>query len=105
MQPGIASTAAGDPAHTRVRIPHHVVYRSYVAETVVLNLETGEYLGLGQTVGRLLEALEGSRTVADAAKRVADECGRPADQVERMCLELCARLAERGLVQISPLDA
>jgi hypothetical protein len=31
-----------------VRLPEHVVYRSFEAETVLLNLRTGEYYGSGR---------------------------------------------------------
>ncbi len=45
-----------------IRIPHHVVFRHFVNETVVLNLQTGKYHGLNRTAGRMLHELitEGS---------------------------------------------
>jgi hypothetical protein len=70
-----------------------------------LNLETGEYLALCQMVGRLLEALETGSTVQTPPGGSPPEYGCPTDQVERMCLQLCARLAERGLAQVFSLDA
>jgi hypothetical protein len=38
-----------------LRLPQHVVHRSFVAETVVLNLQTGKYHGLNPVGGRMLE--------------------------------------------------
>ena len=40
-----------------VRIPKHVVFRSFGSETVLLNLSTGQYHGLRGTGGRMLEVL------------------------------------------------
>jgi hypothetical protein len=88
-----------------VRVPEHVVYRTFVAETVVLNLRTGKYHGLNQTAGRMLEVLESSRSVAAAVGTLAHEYGQPPELVERDCLELCASLADRGLVEIAAVAA
>ena len=57
-----------DPQRLVVRVPEHVVYRDFAEQTVVLNLRTGRYHGLNETV------------VADArrAARRADRGGRRA---------------------------
>ncbi len=60
---------------SRARLPQHVVHRSFVAETVVLNLRTGKYHGLNPTAGKMLEALEAAPTVGDAVPVLADEYG------------------------------
>ena len=46
-----------DILSARPAVPDHVVYREFVNETVVLNLETGTYHGLNPSGGRMLEAL------------------------------------------------
>ena len=85
----------------RVRIPRHVVHRHFAAQTVVLNLETGRYHGLNPTAGRMLDALGEGRTVASAARIVADHYCQPRADVERDLCELCAQLLERGLVELA----
>ena len=35
-----------------VKLPQHVVYRDFVSETVLLNIQTGKYHGLNPTAGR-----------------------------------------------------
>ena len=55
----------------RVRLPQHVVHRSFVAETVVLNLRTGKYHGLNPTAGKMLEALDAAPTVGAAVPVLA----------------------------------
>ena len=60
-----------------VRVPDHVVHRSFVAETVVLNLQTGRYHGLNPTAGRMLEVLDDKGSVREAASVLAEEYGQP----------------------------
>jgi len=86
-----------------VQIPDHVVYRDMVTETVVLNLQTGRYHGLNPSGGRILRALDGSRSsVREAASVLAAEFGEPGDEVERDVCAFCADLAARGLIELRP---
>ena len=41
----MASLSTSELLTARVRMPQHVVHRSFVAETVVLNLNTGNTTG------------------------------------------------------------
>lgn len=83
----------------RLRLPQHVVHRSFVAETVVLNLRTGKYHGLNPTAGRMLEALEASATVGEAVPVLAGEYGVEEQQIQRDLLALTRGLLERGLIE------
>jgi hypothetical protein len=83
-----------------VTVPAHVVYRAFPSETVVLNLNTGKYHGLNPTAGRMLEAMDGARILADAAAVLASEYEIERDVVERDMCALCRRLLERGLVEV-----
>ena len=84
----------------RVSIPPHVVYRTFVNETVVMNLNTGTYHGLNVTGGQMLDALEQCGTVAGAAAEIAAAYGRPRDEVEADLWAFCGDLAERDLLAI-----
>jgi hypothetical protein len=84
-----------------VTVPDHVVSRSFAEETVVLNLETGQYHGLDTIGGRLFELLQRSRSIGAAASQLATEYGRPLDEVEPDVLEFCRELELRGLVVLS----
>jgi hypothetical protein len=86
-------------------VPDHVVYRSFAHETVILNLRTGRYHGVNTTGGRMLDLLASQRTVRSAAAVLAEEYGRPRDEVERDVLEFCADLAQRGLIELRLGDA
>ncbi len=83
-----------------IRVPQHVVYRSFPSETVVLNLETGKYHGLNATAGRMLEALEQAPSFGDALTAIATGYQQPGDVLERDLRELCNVLHERGLIEI-----
>jgi PqqD family protein of HPr-rel-A system len=97
--------STSDLLATRVRLPQHVVHRSFVAETVVLNLRTGQYHGLNPTAGRMLAALEGAPTVGATVSELADEYGVESEQIERDLLALIRGLLERGLIETVDDDA
>ncbi len=84
---------------SKVKVPQHVVYRSFPSETVVLNLETGKYHGLNATAGQMLEALERAACVRDAAAALAEDYEQDQSVIERDLCELCQSLLERGLIQ------
>jgi Coenzyme PQQ synthesis protein D (PqqD) len=86
----------------RVTIPRHVVFRSFVEETVVLNLDSGRYHGLNPTAGRMLELLGELGEIDAVAARVADETGAPPSRVADDLRGLCASLQARGLIEVEP---
>ena len=82
-------------------IPTHVVYRAFAHETVLLNLDAGRYHGINAVGARILQALERTPTVGEAAARLADEFDRPREEIERDICEFCRDLQERGLIELS----
>lgn len=101
MQGQMVSPVGGVTPDTTVRIPQHVVHRTFVSETVVLNLATGKYHGLNPTGGRMLEVLEKSPRIEEAAALIAEEFQVPLEQVRSDLLIFCNNLAELGLIEIS----
>jgi len=85
----------------KVRLPQHVVHRSFVAETVVLNLRTGKYHGLNPTAGKMLDALESADSVGAVVPGLAAEYEVEASQIEADLIALCRGLLERGLIETS----
>jgi Coenzyme PQQ synthesis protein D (PqqD) len=83
-----------------IKVPQHVVYRSFPSETVVLNLETGKYHGLNATAGRMLEELERAPSFAKALAAITAGYEQPGAVLERDLRELCGVLHERGLIEI-----
>ena len=84
-----------------VRVPQHVVYRSFPAETVVLNLESGKYHGLNPSAGRMLKELEQAGSVSAAAEVLAQAYDQPLATIERDLCDLCEALRERGLIELN----
>jgi hypothetical protein len=89
----------------KIKVPQHVVYRSFPSETVVLNLQTGKYHGLNATAGHTLETLERAACVRDAAFALAERYEQPQEMVEKDVCDLCHALLERGLVEVDRASA
>jgi hypothetical protein len=83
-----------------IRVPDYVVHRSFVAETVVLNLRTGRYHGLNPTAGRMLEELERGGSAREVAGVLAEEYGQPRAILERDLVVFCRDLLDRKLIEI-----
>jgi hypothetical protein len=82
-----------------LRLPQHVVHRSFVAETVVLNLQTGKYHGLNPVGGRMLEVVNEAPTVRQAAELIAEEYGQEPGAIEADLVAFCRDLLDRGLLE------
>ena len=83
-----------------VRVPETTVYRAFVAETVVLNLETGMYHGLNPTGGRMLELLDEHGSVRDTLEQLVKEFDAPREQLEQDLEGFCRDLVSRKLIQL-----
>ena len=87
--------------HASARLPAHVVYRTFGAETLALNLESGVYHGLNATAGRMLEVTTTSGTIGEAVDQLVDELDADRDTIASDVARLCVDLQERGLVEIT----
>src|SRR5271156_4915482 len=94
------TTDSNDVLAAKLRVPQHVVHRSFVAETVVLNLRTGQYHGLNPTAGRMLEALAEAQTGGAVITVLAEEYGVDSARIEEDLRELCRGLLDRGLLEV-----
>jgi hypothetical protein len=83
-----------------VRIPDHVVFRSFATETVALNLQTGKFHGLNVTAGRMVELIRRTGRPRDAVAPLADEYAVAPAQIERDLRNLLAMLLDRELVEV-----
>ncbi|MEA2440576.1 MAG: hypothetical protein QOH76_2000 [Thermoleophilaceae bacterium] len=92
--------AAGDDdiLAAQVRVPEHVVYREFQDETVILNLDSGNYHGLNATAAKMVETLGSAARVSDAIDSLAAEFQQPREVIERDVVALCRSLEERGLI-------
>jgi hypothetical protein len=90
-----------DLLKAKARLPKHVVYRTFVYETVILNLESGTYHGLNPSAGRMLETLERAESVGEAAESLAAEFGQPLDTIRADLTAFCSDLSDRGLIVLA----
>jgi hypothetical protein len=81
-----------------VRVPQHVVYREFVAETVVLNLNTGIYHGLNPTAGRMLKLIDELGDLGEVASRLANEYRVPRSEIAADLADFCRDLLDRDLI-------
>jgi Coenzyme PQQ synthesis protein D (PqqD) len=88
-----------------ITVPETVVHRDFPSETVILNLETGQYHGLNRTAGEMLAALEEADTVEAAAQQIAERHGVEPARVQADICALCESLSERGLIVVQPAAA
>ena len=99
------ATSHYDMRRVRARLPRHVVYRPFPAETVVLNLESGLYHGLNPVAGRMLAVLESAASMADAVAELRTFFPSAADRIEPDLRRLCDELRARGLIVIERTTA
>jgi len=86
---------------SKVRVPPHVVHRTFALETIVVNLERGVYHGLNPVGGRMLETLERTPNLRAAALKLAAEYDRPLEEVEVDLCAFCSDLLARGLIELA----
>ena len=81
-----------------VRLRPNVVFRSLVAETVLLDLETGDCCSLDPAAGRMLEAMVAAPSVGDAAAALVQQGLGELDEVLRDLRAVYDVLSELRLV-------
>ncbi|RME77963.1 MAG: PqqD family protein [Chloroflexi bacterium] len=79
----------------------NAAYQSVGEETILINLNTGEYYTLNDTGSRFWQLLDGQRTIADCAAVIAGEYDVPPAVVEADLLELAAEFVSEGLAVVS----
>jgi Coenzyme PQQ synthesis protein D (PqqD) len=84
----------------KIVVPQHVVHRTFVSETVVLNLNTGTYHGINVTGGRMLQLLQETGDFTETAKQLVDEYDRPAEEIEADLTAFCHELLNHGLIEL-----
>jgi len=87
-------------ASVSVRVPLHVVVRSFVTETVLMDVGTARYFSLDRVGGAMLAALVEHGIVAEAARALAVGGWGPAGEVEGDLSELARELEELGLLEV-----
>ena len=88
----------------RSRSPNHVVFREFAQETVLLDIESGQYFGLNPTAGRMLAVLQEADSVQKALPTLEEDFPDAGDVLEADLCMLCQALSKRGLVVLEPTE-
>jgi len=88
----------------RALVPSHVLVRHLEGEAVLLNLETEKYFGLDATGTRMWELLTTLPSIDAAYKQLLNEFEVDPELLRTHLAELLGRLAEYGLLSVSPSD-
>ena len=94
------TTVAPHAAQCRALLPNHVVSRSFVSETVLLDVQSGRYFKLDASAGAMLDALLAERTLACAAVALAGRGWGSADRLLPDLAALGAELEALGLLRL-----
>ena len=89
----------------RAAAPTHVLVRLLDQESVLLNLETGQYFGLDETGTRMWQLVTTSPNIDAAYQELLAEYDVQPETLRENLTELLGRLVEHGLLQVLPADA
>ena len=84
----------------RVVVPDHVVFRGLAEETILLNIETGQYHGVDRVGGRFFDVIRESDDLGAASRKLAAEYGQPLPQIQSDLTRFCVDLESRGLIEL-----
>lgn len=83
-----------------VAVPRHVIFRTLVSETVLLNIQTGLYHGMDEVGSRFFEAMRESADLQSAVVVLVEEFEAPEDRIQADLLGYCSDLIDRGLIEL-----
>jgi len=82
-------------------VPPHVVHRTLVEETVVLNLKTGTYHGMNVSGGRMLELLQENGDFNETVDRLVVEYNETSAKMREDLSAFCGELLQHGLISLT----
>jgi hypothetical protein len=81
------------------KIAPHISWRRVEEESVLLNVDTGEYYSLDPTASSIWERIERGDKTAKIVKDIAKEYGKPETRVEKDAQEFLNDLLSEKLIQ------
>lgn len=84
----------------RAVVPEHVVFRTLVSETVLLNIQTGTYHGMDEIGSRCFEVLRESDDLQSALEALAKEYDAPEERIRQDLIGYCLELLSGGLIEL-----
>lgn len=86
--------------NTTFQIPPHVVAREVGEETVILDLESGSYLGLDPVGGRMWSLMGEGKTIDAVCATMVEEYDVSADVLMSDLRKLAEELAAQDLLRV-----
>ena len=81
----------------------NTAFENAAGETLILDLDSGSYFGVGEVGGFVWERLDGSRSLAAIADELLEVYEVELEVVRVDLLALIENLSEKGLVRLSDL--
>ena len=88
----------------KVSVPAHVLVRFLDKEAVLLNIETERYFGLDETGARMWQLATMAANIEAAYQALLSEYDVEAELLREHLSELLEKLAENGLLIMTPSD-
>ena len=86
---------------TSLSLDPRVRFRRFEDEAIVVNQKTAEALVVSAVGTRLLEVIDGNRTLAECAVLLSEEFDAPAERIEQDLLHFAGELVEAGVATVS----
>ena len=84
----------------RLRLDPHIRFRRFEDEGVVINQTTAEALVINEVATRLLEIVDGSRTLEECVALLGEEFDVDAETLARDVLAFAGELVDAGLAAV-----
>jgi hypothetical protein len=88
----------------KISVPSHVLVRFLDKESVLLNLETERYFGLDETGTRMWQLATTAPNIEATYRQLLDEYDVDAETLRQNLTELLDKLADNGLLTMTPSD-
>lgn len=86
--------------NTRLQQASNVTYENVAGEAILIHLDTGAYFSLNKVGTQFWEMLDGSQTIAQQARTLAEQYDVDSAMVRDDLLELAVAMQEENLVEI-----
>ncbi len=84
----------------QVSVPEHVVFRDLADETVILNIDTGQYHSVDQVGARFFEVMRDVSALELAVGRLAEEFEQPVAVIETDLAAFTGEMVELGVIEL-----
>jgi hypothetical protein len=96
------ANAWSDMKRCQVSVPQHVVFRDLADETVILNINTGQYHSVDRVGARFFEVMRDVPALELAIGPLAGEFEQPFAVIETDLAAFVGEMVELGVIELQP---